>query len=445
MSTEVIKQLQEAVAVSPNNVPLRLHLAQVLLQEHEFIFAEEQYRKVLELDAKNETAQLGLARTFYQQQKYSVAIVVLEQLEQQNPDHFDALLLHCRILVKENSMQEARDVYQHLLSLNPGFRDEVLDTHFRVSQQGQNASLQDDDDDEDEFSTNTSPFMLEKPDMNFADVGGMEREKQEIDLKIIKPLQFPELYKAYGKRAGGGILLYGPPGCGKTYLARATAGQINAEFINVGIHDVLDMWMGNSEKNLHALFELARASKPCVLFFDEVDALGANRNTMRNNGSNLINQFLSEMDGINANNENILIMGATNAPWNLDPAFRRPGRFDRIIFVEPPAQKGREEILKIHLKGKPVEGIDYSAIAKVTEGYSGADLKAIIDIAIEEKLLEALQSGTPSPITQKELVKATKTHRATTREWFNTARNYAMYSNESGIYDDVLKYLNIKK
>ncbi|WP_143304449.1 ATP-binding protein [Chitinophaga vietnamensis] len=440
MSSEVIKQLQEAVQFSPENVPLRLHLAHVLLQDYQYLQAEEQYRKVLELSADNIAAQLGLARTFYHQQKYSVAIVVLEQLEHQEPDNFDALLLHCRILVKENSMQAARDYYQHLLQLNPGFRDEALDAHFRLPQPSQSSLL---DDDEEE---STKVFALEKPDINFSDVGGMEREKQEIDLKIIKPLQFPDLYKAYGKKAGGGILLYGPPGCGKTYLAKATAGQIQAEFINVGIHDVLDMWIGNSEKNLHSLFEMARHSKPCVLFFDEVDALGANRNAMRNSGaSHLINQFLAEMDGIAASNENVLIIGATNAPWSLDPAFRRPGRFDRIIFVAPPETADRAEILKLQLRNKPVGDLDYNALAKATTGYSGADLKAIVDLAIEDKLMEALQKGQPQPITQKDLVKAAKTHKPTTREWFNTARNYALYANEAGLYDDVLKYLDIKK
>lgn len=442
MSSEVIKQLQEAVQFSPENVPLRMHLAQVLLQDYEYTAAEEQYRKVLELSSTNTAAQLGLARTFYHQQKYSAAIVVLEQLEHREPDHFDALLLHCRILVKEQSMPQAKDVYQHLLQINPAFRDEALDGLFRVAQQSP-ASFSGEDEEEEEGE---SLFMLEKPEINFSDVGGMEREKQEIDLKIIKPLQFPDLYKAYGKKAGGGILLYGPPGCGKTYLAKATAGQIQAEFINVGIHDVLDMWVGTSEKNLHSLFELARQSKPCVLFFDEVDALGANRSALRQSGAtHIINQFLAEMDGIAASNENILIIGATNAPWSLDPAFRRPGRFDRIIFVAPPETEGREEILKLQLRNKPVSDINYNALAKATPGYSGADLKAIVDIAIEEKLLEALQKGVPQPITQKELLKAAKIHKPTTREWFNTARNYALYSNETGLYDDVLKYLDIKK
>ena len=137
--------------------------------------------------------------------------------------------------------------------------------------------------------------------------------------------------------------MYGPPGCGKTMIARATAGEVNARFINVSLNDILDMWMGNSEKNLHAIFEEARNNAPCVLFFDEIDALGASRSDMKqSSGRHLINQFLQELDGIGNNNDGVLVLGATNTPWNVDPAFRRPGRFDRIIFVPPPDQEARE-------------------------------------------------------------------------------------------------------
>ncbi len=206
------------------------------------------------------------------------------------------------------------------------------------------------------------------------------------------------------------------------------------------------MWIGNSEKNLHHIFETARQNTPCVLFFDEIDALGASRSDMKqSSGRHLINQFLQELDGIEGNNEGVLILGATNTPWHLDSAFRRPGRFDRIIFIPPPDESARESILKIKLKNKPAEGIDYRALAKKTASFSGADIEALIDIAIEEKLEASFEDGVPKPLTTKDLEIASKKHKPSTTEWFGTAKNFALFSNDSGLYDDVLTYMKIKK
>jgi transitional endoplasmic reticulum ATPase len=282
----------------------------------------------------------------------------------------------------------------------------------------------------------------EKPKATFDDVGGMDRVKEEIRLKIILPLQQPDLFKAYGKPVGGGILLFGPPGCGKTHLARATAGEVGATFLSVGLQDVLDLWLGNSERNLHQLFAEARRRVPSVLFFDEVDALGASRSDLRGSaGRNVVNQFLAELDGVEVSNEGVLVLAATNAPWHLDTAFRRPGRFDRVIFVPPPDEPAREAILRILLRGKPAADVDYRAVAKRTDRFSGADLTAVVDVAVEAKLRQALRSGTPEPITTSDLRDAAKQVKPTTREWFATARNYALYANEGGAYDEVLDYL----
>ena len=287
-------------------------------------------------------------------------------------------------------------------------------------------------------------FDVERPSTTFADVGGMEAVKDEIRMKIIHPLEQPELFKAYGKPIGGGILMYGPPGCGKTHMARATAGEVKAAFLSVGLNDVLEMWIGQSERNLHELFELARSRTPCVLFFDEVDALGASRTDMKQSaGRQLINQFLAELDGVDSSNEGVLVLAATNAPWHLDSAFRRPGRFDRIIFVPPPDEPARAEILRVILEGKPVRDVDFGKIASKTDRCSGADLKALVDITIEAKLREAMQRGVPSPITTRDLLAAVKQLKPTTKEWLSTARNYALYSNQGGLYDDILSYMKL--
>ena len=438
MENENIKSLQEALRFSPDNIPLRLHLAELMLQDKMIPEAAEQFNETLKRNYGNQRAQLGLAACYYHQKKYSAAVVVYEQIQQELP--INAMLIYIRCLIKENSFQHAAELYQKVLVQSPGFKDEEIDQHLRLANTG---SLEESDEEEDILS---QKYFMEKPKLRFEDVGGMKRVKEEISLKIIQPLKNPDLYKAYGKKIGGGILLYGPPGCGKTFIAKATAGEIDAKFINIGLHDILDMWVGNSEKNLHEVFELARKNAPCVLFFDEVDAIGASRSDLRQSAMrHVINQFLAELDGVQSNNDGVLILAATNAPWSVDAAFRRPGRFDRIIFVEPPDAAAREEILGSLLKEKPSDSIDTKKVADQLNDFSGADIKALIDVAIEEKLRESMASGTIQPITTKDLLKAAKGQRPTTLEWFSSARNYALYANESGLYDEILRYLKIKK
>lgn len=438
MANEHLNALILALESSPENIPLRKMVATEYIKEKSWAKAEEHLKFILQYEPGDTQAKFQLAEVYYQQKAFSTAIIVLEELLDSKPDNVFQKILYCRCLLKDGSVGEARDTYMEIIRLDPKFEDAELDKEFRVT--GQSSESESDDD----FLERT--LGMQKPSVKFSDVGGMEEVKKEIELKIIKPFQHPELYKAYGKKVGGGILLYGPPGCGKTHIARATAGEVNANFLSVGINDVLDMWIGNSEKNLHNIFEVARQNAPCVLFIDEVDALGANRSEMRGaSGRNVINQFLSELDGVDVDNEGVLILAATNSPWHMDPAFKRPGRFDRMIFVSPPDQPARSSILEIMLKDKPTENIDLEKVAKRTPEFSGADLKALIDVSIEEKLMSAFDTGVPEPIKTDDLVKAGKKMIPTTKEWFSKARNYALYANESGLYDSVLKYLKIKK
>ena len=436
MNENTIDSLREALKHSPNNTPLRLLLADTLLGLNRLEEAETEYTLIMK-SSSDIKAKIGLAKVFYKKGNYSACNVILEEFIENGHEDIEALTLYAKGLLKENSVARAIETYKRVLSIDPNFFDEELDSQLRVK-----GGREESEEEEEEYDSR----FLQKPAINFSDVGGMETVKKEIELKIIKPLLHPELYKAYGKKVGGGILVYGPPGCGKTFLAKATAGQVNAKFISVGLNDILDMWIGNSEKNLHEIFELGRSNTPCILFIDEIDALGASRSDMKQSaGRHLINQFLQELDGIDNSNEGVLIIGATNTPWNLDPAFRRPGRFDRIIFVPPPDETTRESIFKLKLKNKPTEAIDYSQLAKKTENYSGADIDAIIDIAIELKLESSFADGIPRPIETKDLLSAIKKHKASTQEWFMTAKNFAMFANDAGLYDDILSYLKIKK
>ncbi|RZS93271.1 ATP-binding protein [Aquimarina brevivitae] len=437
MSNDFLEDLLEALSFSPDNIPLRIRVAKIYVEKSDFVNAEAQYIKVLQLDGNHNKAKFGLADCYVKLKKYAAAEIILEELLEQDASNLQWLELLCYCKLANNAIAEAQEIYQDMMELDPDYENEDFDTKLRVQLSGG---------DEDDFIDEDAIQLVNKPAIDFTDVGGMDEVKNQIALKIIKPLEHQELYKAYGKKIGGGILLYGPPGCGKTHLARATAGEINANFINVGINDILDMWIGNSEKNLHELFEMARRNTPCVIFIDEIDALGANRNDMHKSaGRNVINQFLAELDGIESNNEGILIIGATNTPWHLDPAFRRPGRFDRIIFVSPPDQKAKAAIYQIMLKDKPIADIDYTKLAKLSKDFSGADIQAVIDIAIEDKLMASFADGVPKPLSTKDILKSIKKIKPSTKEWFVTSKNYALYANDSGLYDEILTYLNIKK
>lgn len=438
--------LREAVRISPGNVPLRQHLADALMGAGQAEAAEVEFKAALALAPDSQSIKLGLARAFMAQGKNSHALVIVEDLLKGANKPPRAYLLHARLLLQAGDVENAIRAYRWGVEADASLVDIELATRLGIDANPEASEVVDG---RLRASWGDEPAVqeaeIERPKITFADVGGMESVKDEVRMKIIHPLTHADLYKAYGKPIGGGILLYGPPGCGKTYLARATAGEIKAGFIAVGINDVLDMWIGNSERNLHELFAQARRNRPCVLFFDEVDALGASRTDMRQNaGRMLINQFLAELDGVKESNEGVLILGATNAPWHLDSAFRRPGRFDRILFVPPPDAEARAGILRLQCQGKPQADVDFAHLGKRTDSFSGADLKAVVDLAIEEKLRDAMRAGVPTPLTTKDLQAAIKKQKPTTKEWFATARNYALYSNQGGVYDDILDYMKLR-
>ncbi len=281
--------------------------------------------------------------------------------------------------------------------------------------------------------------------IRLADVGGMSGVKAQLERSFFGPIRNPEMQAAYGLTASGGLLLYGPPGCGKTFLARAIAGELDANFMNLGLHDVLDMWIGNSEKQLHQLFETAREKAPSVLFFDEVDAIGQKRSSHNSSGMrNVVAQLLSEMDGMSGTNEGVYMIGATNAPWDVDAALRRPGRFDRAVAVLPPDAQARSAILDYHLRDRPVQGVDVEAIARRTAGFSGADLRLVCESAVEDAMQRALTTGSVVPVDQKLLMKAAKSVKPSVGPWLDTARNYVTFANADGQYDDLAAYLKSK-
>ncbi len=461
-----LDSLRLALQHSPDNVPLLLVFARACLDEFQPAEARTAFTRAIQLDPAHAEARLGLAHVAQLEGRTSEAILRAEQVVEEKPDFAPAHLLLSRLLAGEGDLARARQHFTRARELDASLSDAGLEKTLAsapadpTSDDGPRRAAQTSggdtaepwtDDSEDDQPRGGAAFDLgladfERPKLSFRDVGGMDAVKEEIRMKIIYPLQHADLFKAYDKKVGGGVLLYGPPGCGKTLLSKATAGEIKANFIALGLHQILDMWIGNSEKNMHQVFELARQNAPCVLFFDEVDALAADRRDLRQSaGRNLINQFLSEMDGAGPQNDGVLILGATNAPWHIDPAFRRPGRFDRTLFVPPPDEAARVGIIDVMARNKPVGELEARTLAKKLDGFSGADIRAVFDLATEEVLTQAMKTGRVVPLTTKDFLRAAARHKPTTKAWFESAKNYALYSNQSGFYDDVLKFLGLLK
>ncbi|WP_055564872.1 tetratricopeptide repeat protein [Streptomyces atriruber] len=416
----LVQSLRTAVAGAPDDVPLRLHLAELLVAGGHHDEAVAEVAVALQHAPGDPQARELMARAMGAPPQAPAAP---EQAPQAPPTGFN--------------WQAAEDQVGDVVP--PRFVETPQAPHAPEAPQAADGSGD---------SGDADAWEVEAPDgVRLADVGGMQDVKDRLEAAFLAPLRNPELRKLYGKSLRGGLLLYGPPGCGKTFIARAVAGELGANFLSISINDVLDMWMGNSERNMHEVFETARRQAPCVLFLDELDALGAKRSRTAHSGMrNTVNQLLTELDGIDAGaNEGVFVLAATNVPWDVDNALRRPGRLDRTILVLPPDAPAREAILRYHLRERPVAGIDLRKLAKATDGLSGADLAHLCEAAAERALLDSARTGTVRMIGMKDLLDAAATIPPSSDPWFASARNVAMFANEGGMYDDLVTYLKKKR
>ena len=463
--------LREALAQSPQNTSLLLLQGHACLEEMMLDEARSSFERVLAVDPDQTDAQLGVARVLLLEGNYSAAAVRVERVLQSNSQNAAAHLLMSRVLLCEGDRARALACFEKAVRIDPAVSDPALEQDLGHSasdarkvasspqpqepaasdpfgaNDGGNDAFEDGFLDEpfDEWRPETyyAPGDSERGRTNFESVGGMEELKEEIRLKIIYPLQHPELYKAYGRKAGGGILIYGPPGCGKTLMLRAVAGEVGCNYFAIGLHEIFDPYFGSSERNLHQAFETARANAPCVLVFDELDSLAVDRRHVRESQMrNLVNQFLHELDGLRSDNQRILVIGSTNNPWRLDPAFRRPGRFDQTIFVPPPDLPARSQIIHLLAKDKPISQLDVDAIARETKGFTGADLKWVFDRASELSLSEAVHTKQPVPISMELLLNLAKHHQPTAGEWFEGAKPHLQHPAQDGLFSDVRKFLS---
>jgi len=283
---------------------------------------------------------------------------------------------------------------------------------------------------------------IEAPTINFSNVADLEEVKKQISESIVYPLTNPELAKKFGKKPGGSILFYGPPGCGKTYIARATVGECGVAFFNINTSDILSGGAESGAKNIHEAFQRAAQNSPAILFFDEIDALGGRREFQIGDQKIVVNQFLMEMDGVESLNENVLVIGATNAPWDIDPALRRAGRFTDHIFIPPPDHKTRAEVFKIHTRKKPVSSdINFEKLSELTEGFSSADIKAICDDALEIPWDEALHGAPLRKAKMDDFLSVLQKRKSSLGAWYKLAEKEIRKSGEVSLFEDLSKYI----
>lgn len=410
---KVIDALVKALAEHPKDLSLQLHLGELYLQAGRYAEALQLFQTVLTHHPSERKALEGAMK----------ASELTGEHEKKNA--YQAIL---KALQGQGSVDEPN--MATVTVLKPQAPEEKVRLHLVDS-----AS-----------NVTTGPWADQEKLPTLDDVGGMQHVKRRLHHAFLAPLKNPELMKMYAKSVRGGLLLYGPPGCGKSFIARALAGELGAKFFSVGLSDVLDMWLGESERKLHEIFATARRNAPAVLFFDELDALGQKRSHLRHSGGrNIVNQLLSEMDSVSSDNRNLFILGATNHPWDVDTALRRPGRFDRVVLVLPPDSEARAHILRYHMKDRPTGQIDFTQLAQQTQGFSGADLAHVCESAVELALEDCVLKGNTRPVQHEDFSNALKDIRQSTHAWFETARNYAMFSNEGGMYDDLLEYIRAQK
>ena len=240
----------------------------------------------------------------------------------------------------------------------------------------------------------------------FSDIAGLEEAKDAFREKVILPFEHKELFEKYGKKAGGGILLYGLPGTGKTMFAEACSNELNALFIPIKCSDIKSKWYGESEGNVKKIFEKARKAKRSIIFFDEFEAIGAKRTDNDDNGNNdLVPQILAEMQGIgSSNNEStIMVIAATNKPWAIDSAFLRPGRFDEKIYIPLPDIHARKKLFELKLKNVPAENLDFEYLASMTDGFNGADITEFCEKLKISAIKATISSGNEHLITMDDV------------------------------------------
>jgi SpoVK/Ycf46/Vps4 family AAA+-type ATPase len=287
---------------------------------------------------------------------------------------------------------------------------------------------------------------VEEPRTTLADVAGMPAIKRWLSTAFLSSLRDPQMRRLFGRSLRGGLLMYGPPGCGKTFLARALAGELEAGFLGIDLAHVVDMWLGYSRRSIHEIFETARAAAPCLLYLDQLDAIGPRRAGRRHSiGRGVVDQLVAELYSASEEHEGVFVVAATEHPWDVDSLLRQPGRLDHRLLVLPPDLQAREAIIRSVLAGRPLaEDLDLAGLAARTDRYSAADLAQLCESAAAAALEASIVSNSSRPIAMADFTRGLHELRPSTPPWFELARDYARFAAEPGSYDDLVSYLRTR-
>ena len=305
------------------------------------------------------------------------------------------------LLASETMMQMAKQSAGKLKEVRMDRARRLVDIAENLHKKPEKINKKDDENtEEDEDIKKWQTAQI--PNVKFADVAGLDDVKKAITIRMINPIKYPDKYQLYGKKTGGGVLLYGPPGTGKTMIAKAIANEVGAKFYAVKGSDIVSKWVGDSEKNINSLFQEANKQDRSIIFIDEMDSLIGKRGLDTHNDKR-VNEFLQQIDGFAGRNPNLLLLGATNRPWDIDSAALRSGRFSQKIYIPLPDAPARKFMIEKNMKGVPVaEDFDVDRIVAQTEMYSGADIDELCDRAKDEPLLKAIATDSIILVTNKD-------------------------------------------
>ncbi len=414
-------------------------------EENKFEDAIEFYSEAIKEDPNYGSAYFNRALAYAIVNKYTEATRDAEKVMDMEPNSHDAPYVMGIISEYQHDYVGAKEWYEKALSRNPNYEQ----AKARLEQLMPKLGKQDIEEKSEKTKVGgSSETVVEegqlkkvrwhKSNITFKDVVGMEREKKLIYENIILAIRKPELLKAYGKKLGLGVIFYGPPGNGKTYLVNAIGGETGSNVMIARINEIVDMYAGNTEKNMHAIFEQARKNTPVIIFFDEIDALGMKREGGGEQQSYMrmaVNQFLQEMDGIEKNPEGIFVIGATNQPWDIDPALKRSKRFGESIYVPPPDYKTRKHAFIYNTRKMPLGRMNFGRLARASMGFSQADIEEICDKAALIPAAEEDRTGKKRKIEMRDFIRMIKAHGNTLDEWYSMVKKDIISKTETQIVE----------